>query len=323
MARLALLQLRYMRRVTLLLSAALGAVVAAVRVDRDPDRVGPGARRLGHHRRHRQRPRPRSEPVRRLRPGPRRRRTTARSSTTTSAAPSRDDPWPNQRLDVRLLALDNVPNLKVVAPAGGLVVTGVGGSWGSVYAAEGSARTRSSCGVRPSRPTATPTPPASRSSAPSRPGRRVHTGRWRRPEHSGSEHARRLSARRFGGALPRHRRILGHLRRQPRRQQRARRAVPPRRPAAGSPRQLGCRAERDAGAQGPGRRGALVRPLPDPQLPGRALRRRRSTRPRATRRRARSTAAPPDGRAARRRTSRCWRTRSPTRRSRRPPARSG
>ena len=41
-----------------------------------------------------------------------------------------------QRLDVRLLGLDNVPNLTVVAPAGGLVVTGVGGSWGAVYAAK-------------------------------------------------------------------------------------------------------------------------------------------------------------------------------------------
>ena len=43
-----------------------------------------------------------------------------------------------------------------------------------------------------------------------------------------------------GGALSRHGRVLGHLRRQPCRQQRARRAVRPRRCAQGGSRQLGC-----------------------------------------------------------------------------------
>ena len=89
------------------------------------------------------------------------------------------------------------------------------------------------------------------------------------------------------------------------------------------PASWGSRTERDAGAQGPGRRCPVVRCLAEPQLSRRDLRRADVCDRRATRRRARSTAAPPGGRAARRPTSPCWRTRSPTRRSRRPPVRFG
>jgi len=40
----------------------------------------------------------------------------------------------SRRIDVRLLALDGVPGMKVVAPAGGISVTGASGTYGSVYA---------------------------------------------------------------------------------------------------------------------------------------------------------------------------------------------
>jgi len=40
----------------------------------------------------------------------------------------------SRRIDVRLLALDGVPGMKVIAPAGGISVTGTSGTYGSVYA---------------------------------------------------------------------------------------------------------------------------------------------------------------------------------------------
>jgi hypothetical protein len=42
--------------------------------------------------------------------------------------------WPTGRLDVRLLALDGVPNMKVISATGSVNVVGVPGSWGSVLA---------------------------------------------------------------------------------------------------------------------------------------------------------------------------------------------
>ena len=45
------------------------------------------------------------------------------------------DPTPStQRIDVRLLALDNVAGLKVISTSGAMSITGVPGVWGSVYA---------------------------------------------------------------------------------------------------------------------------------------------------------------------------------------------
>ncbi len=45
------------------------------------------------------------------------------------------DPVPStQRIDVRLLALDNVADLKVISTSGAMSITGVPGVWGSVYA---------------------------------------------------------------------------------------------------------------------------------------------------------------------------------------------
>jgi hypothetical protein len=52
------------------------------------------------------------------------------------------DPTPaDQRIDVRLLALDNVPGLKVISTTGAMSITGVADTWGSVYAVETAAST--------------------------------------------------------------------------------------------------------------------------------------------------------------------------------------
>ena len=88
-----------------------------------------------------QRPRPRVEPVRRLRQGRRPRLELPPDPRRYYGGTIPGDPTPStQRIDVRLLALDNVPGLKVISSTGAMSITDVpGGPWASVYVVKVSA----------------------------------------------------------------------------------------------------------------------------------------------------------------------------------------
>ncbi len=215
-----------------------------------------------------------------------------------------------------------MPNLKVVAPAGGH------GRSRALPAVPGArctppkvrTRTLPAVGFGRARPTAAPTRPAS--AARRRTRRRSSSSRSPAATTSntaGSEHARvsvgptarscTTAARSSSGTPPPATASSTACSSS----STCAASCPGRFPPAGARRRTGWRPSRPRPS--PPARTASPRPATTPSGPPA----RRSMRPRATRRRARSTAAPLAGRAARHRTSRCWRTRSPTRRSPRPP----